>query len=124
MAVDITALRSLLRDDDSNVFTNAELQAAIDATGDDSILRAAGQAVQSLAMQYALAGKSIKTDDLGLDTTKRGSTLLDVAKSFFDEAAAADAAEADGGFQIVGFSGRPASANAYRVEGSPWPLTW
>lgn len=122
MSVDLDELRALLRDDDVLVWTDENLEAAISATGDVSILRAAGQAVQSLAIEYAMQGRSIRTDDLAVDQKGRGADLLAVAKSFFDQASAADAVEAADHFEIVSFSGRP-SARSCRVEGSPYPCS-
>jgi hypothetical protein len=116
MPLDTADLRSLLRDDEEAYFSDEELQAAIDASG-DSIYRAAGLAIQTLAVQMVLEGESIRTDDLAIDTRGRGNDLLAVAKSFFKEAATS---EADEGFEIVSFGGRKAK-RVCRVEGSPYP---
>lgn len=120
MAIETSDLRDLLRDGDELYWTDEELDAAILAAGGENINRAAGQAVQALAIQYALTGRSIRTDDLTLDAKDRGSDLLAVAKSFFDSAASDDSAAASDFFQIVPFGGR-ASSCCTRPEASPYP---
>ncbi len=100
MAVDIDALRRLVRDPDSNVFEDDDLIAAIDAAG-DSILRAAGIAFKTLAAEYVLIGKSVKTDDLAINTLSRGKDLLEVASSFFADARETDSRSSDSFFAVV-----------------------
>jgi hypothetical protein len=114
-------LRALVRDDDEAAFTDEQLDAALLASG-DNLLRAAGFAYQALAAEYALRGKSVRTDDLAIDTRDRGKTLLEVAQSYFDEAAAAQNAEGGDLFQIVPFAGRAGRGGCCRPEGSPRPL--
>lgn len=114
MAVDIDELRALVLDEDENVFTDEALEAAIAGSG-DSLLRAAGLAFTSLAAQYAVLGKSVKTDDLGIDTRSRGKDLNEVALSFFKQADAADVAGGNDYFDIVGFGGRASSCHAELV---------
>lgn len=118
MAVELDDVRALVGDEDEVAFTDEALEAAIAASG-DSILRAAGIAFTTLAATYAALGRSVATDDLRIDTTKRGSTLLDVAKSFLAEADAADASAGADFFEIVPFGGR---ASACRVEGATCPV--
>lgn len=120
MAIDLADLRALIRDEDELVFTDESLDAAILAAGGDSLLRAAGVAFQSLAAEHAIAGKSIRTDDLGIDTRGRGADLLKVAQSFFKEAAAADAAGADETFVVVPLPPRPVID--IRPEATPYPI--
>ena len=103
---------------DYAVFSDVALEVAL-ATSGGSVLRAAGHLCQTLAIEYAQSGKSIKTDDLAIDTRDRGKTLLDVARSFFSEADAAEGAAAVDFFAVAPFAGRTSSA--IRVEGSPWP---
>ena len=121
MAVEITEVRSLVRDPGSVVFTDADLTTAISTSGGTSALRAAGVAFQSLAAEYAILGRSVKTDDLAIDTRARGKDLLEVAKSFFTEANAADARGADSFVAIVPVrgAGKPATV---RPEGTHFPL--
>lgn len=71
-----------------------------------STLRAAALAITRLALEYAQSDKSIRTDDLSLDISRRGSTLLEVAKSFRDDADAEDAARFAEVFTIAPFGGR------------------
>ena len=106
---------------DYAVFSDVALEIAL-VTAGGSILRAAGGLCRTLAVEYAQSGKSIKTDDLALDTRDRGKTLLDVAQSFFDEADAAEGAAAVDFFAVAPFAGRTPSA--IHVEGSPWPTPW
>ncbi|MDF2691706.1 MAG: hypothetical protein K0S65_89 [Labilithrix sp.] len=120
MAVEASEVRSLVRDPSSVVFSDTDLGAAISASGGRSALRAAGVAFQSLAAEYALLGRSVRTDDLAIDTRSRGKDLLEVAKSFFDEAAAEDA-RADGSYVNI-VPGRGATSRVTRVEGTPWPV--
>lgn len=86
-----------------------------------SYLRAAGYLFLQLAAEYAQSGKSIKTDDLAINTLGRGTDLLKVAQSFLDEATANENAAANDFFQIVPFAGR-AGRTRVRPEGTPWPL--
>ena len=122
MAIDIEDLRNLIRDEDEEVFTDEALLGAITAAG-DNVLRAAGLAFQALAAEYATNGRSIRTDDLAIDTRGRGADLLAVARSYFNEAAAADEASGEDFFQIVPFGGRRGNGCGCRPEGTPHPLT-
>lgn len=115
-------LRELVRDSDEAVFTDEQLDAALLASG-DNLLRAAGHAFQALAAEYAILGKSVRTEDLAIDTRGRGKDLLEVAQSYFDEATAADNAEAEAFFQIVPFGGRSRRGGCCGPEGTPRPLT-
>lgn len=80
-------------------FSDGEILSFLTAGGDNPV-RATGYAYRQLAASQTLLGAKINTDDLGVDTTKRGSDLLAISKSYFDEADAADAAVA-GDFDIV-----------------------
>lgn len=73
-------------------FGDAELASFL-VVGGDSVLRAVGHAVTQLALGAGLSGVSIKTDDLGIDNSRRGATLLDIAKSYFEQADADDLSE-------------------------------
>lgn len=86
-------------------WSDADLLVALN-TYKDSPLRAAGLLYRQLAAQYAQSGRSIKTDDLSIDTRSRGSDLFKTAQSFFDDADKADKAAASDFFQIVPFAGR------------------
>lgn len=89
-----------------------------------SALRAAGNLYLQLAAEYAQSARSIKTDDLAINTIGRGDTLLKVAQSFLDEAQAGENAQASDLFQIVSFGGRRSrNRHACRPEGTPHPLT-
>jgi hypothetical protein len=104
---------------DYNVYSDADLEAFLTQT-DGNELRAAGHAFRTLAAVYAASGRSIRTDDLNIDTTKRGSDFLAIAKSFFDEADAADEKAAMDFVKIVPFGGRTPAT--YRPEATPYPL--
>ncbi|MEV5068862.1 hypothetical protein MRBLMI12_000418 [Microbacterium sp. LMI12-1-1.1] len=120
MTVALADVRSLVRDDGSVVFTDAQLTAAINATGNTSALRAAGNAFQSLAAEYAIKGRSVKTDDLAIDTRNRGKDLLEVANSFFAEAEAADKRAAGSFVAIVPVRG--SKPRVTRIEATPAPV--
>lgn len=91
------------------------------AVADDNLLRAAGGLYRQLAAEYAQQGRSIRTDDLAIDTRGRGGDLLRVAQSFFDEADAADEAGGADFFQIVPFGGRHGRRRCVRPEATPYP---
>jgi hypothetical protein len=106
---------------DYAVWSDDSLAVAI-ATNGDNLKRAAAALYLQLAAQYAQQGKSIKTDDLALDTKNRSGDLISIAKMFIAEADAEESAEADAFFQIVPFAGRACSP-IRRVEASPWPVS-
>lgn len=107
---------------DYAVFSDVVLEAAL-LQAADSIPRAAGNLVLSLALEYGTKGRSIKTDDLSLDTKGRGADLLAVAKAFFGEADAADLAGAADYFKIVPFAGRAGCGSCVVVpEATPTPV--
>jgi hypothetical protein len=93
-------LRRVLRDDTRAMFTDEDLAMYV-RLFPDSILRAAGECVRSVAILYAAKGKSTKTDDLAVDLRSRGKDLLAVARSFIEDADAESAAEAAEYFNIV-----------------------
>lgn len=84
-------------------------------------LRAAGNLYLQLAAEYAQSQRSIKTDDLSINTIGRGDTLLKVAQSFLDEAQAGENAAASDVFQIIPFGGRSGRNGRVRPEATPWP---
>lgn len=104
-----------------NVWSDDALQVALNSQGGNQ-LRAAGTLFLQLAAAYVMASRSIKTDDLAIDTKNRGADLHQVAQSFFDEATAAETAAANDFFQIVPFAGRAGRNTCVRPEGTPWPL--
>ncbi|MDL5351212.1 hypothetical protein [Microbacterium sp. zg-YB36] len=100
------------------VWSDVALEAALNLAG-GSVYRAAGDLYTALAAQYAQVGLDITTDDLRLNTSKRGSDFLLIAKNFY-----ARADELEGGsdfFQIVPFGGR-AGRTFSRPEATPWPV--
>lgn len=103
---------------DYSAFSDAVLDAALSNSG-GNVMRAAGNLYLQLAVEYTITGRSIRTDDLALDTRGRGKDLRDIAQFFFDSATAAEIAESNDFFQIVPFSGR--SGACCRAEGTPWP---
>ena len=102
----LDSLRALVRDTDSVVFQDADLQAALDVVGGTDLLRAAGVAVQTLAIEYAQQGKSVTTADLSVDLADRGPNLVKVAQSFFAQAAAIAEAGADSFIAVAEPGGR------------------
>ena len=84
---------------DYQLFGDADLANFVALAG-DNVKRATGYAIQQLALVYTLTGASVKTEDLALDSSKRGSTLSGIAASWFAEAAADELAE-DGAVLIV-----------------------
>lgn len=94
-------------------FSDADLEALLALSG-DSVYRATGSAYMRLAAEYSALGRSVKTDDLGLDTRGRGSDLLKIAQFWFERADVADQSEADDYFELVAPSFTPIS---FSVEG-------
>lgn len=82
------------------VYGDNDLASAI-ALAQGNIARAAGNLLTTLAASYAASGKSIKTDDLAIDTTKRGATLLEIARAFHEEAGSVDQRGASDYFDMV-----------------------
>lgn len=106
---------------DYAVWSDDALAVALFNAGDNT-LRAAGNLFRQLAADFAQTGRSIRTDDLQLNTLTRGDTLLKVAQSFFDEAQANENALADDSFLIVPFAGRASRGRTVRPEATPWPV--
>lgn len=105
-----------------NTWSDSALEVVL-ATQGGNQLRAAGTLYLQLAAAFAMSSRSIKTDDLALDTKHRGGDLHEVAQSFFDEATAADNAATSDFFQIVPFTRRRGrEVGACRPEGTPRPL--
>jgi hypothetical protein len=86
-------------------FGDDELNALL-TTGSDSVARATGLALKRLALNYALQGRSIKTADLALDSTKRGDSIAAIAQSWLDQADLEDERDAKDTFLIVPFRDR------------------
>lgn len=105
---------------DYNVWSDTALEAVLILKA-GSALRAAGTLYLQLAAEYAQTQRSIKTDDLSINTSGRGDTLLKVAQSFLDEAQAGENAAASEYFQIVPFGGRRGRQGRGRPEATPWP---
>lgn len=103
------------------VFSDVTLAVVLGGQGGNQ-LRAAGTLFLQLAAEYAQTGKSIKTDDLAIDTRTRGGDLRSIAQSFFDQAQDADATDANDFFQIVPFAGRARVNRCIRPEAAPWPM--
>lgn len=106
---------------DYATWSDAALEVALLTQGGNQ-LRAAGTLYLQLAAEHSLTGRSVKTDDLAIDTTRRGSDLRAIAQSFFDEAIVADRDAASDFFQIVPFGGRAGRNACARPEGTPRPL--
>lgn len=107
---------------DYNVWSDATLLAILTLHAGNA-LRAAGNLYLQLAAEYAQTARSIKTDDLAINTIGRGDTLLKVAQSFLDEAVAGENAAASDSFQIISFGGRRGRGRCFcRPEGTPRPL--
>jgi hypothetical protein len=96
-------------------FSDADLTALL-AGAAGSVSRATGAGYMQLAAVYIATGRSIKTDDLAIDTRQRGKDLFEVAKWWFTHADEADAAGVGDIFMVAPFGGRP--------EGTPRPLTF
>lgn len=105
MTYTLDDLRALVRDDDQVVFSDSQLDIAM-AASPNNILRAAGIMFRTLAAEYALSGKSVKTDDLAIDIRQRGADLNAIAGSFFTDALQLDKIAASENTQIVPFGGR------------------
>lgn len=77
----------------------------------DGVTRAVAILVKQLALQASLSGQSISADDFSINTTGRGKSLLEVAKSYEQQAEAEDlAAEklaGEGELMVVSTSLRP-----------------
>jgi hypothetical protein len=100
------------------VWSDLMLEAALFRAG-SNLRRAAGDLYAQLAAEYAQLGRSVKTNDLALNTTSRGSDLLDVAKAFYEEAERADKAAAADIFTVVPL---PRARPLVRPEATPWPM--
>lgn len=102
---------------DYNVWSDSDLETAL-VIASDSIYRAAGDLYMSIAAYYAQKGRSIKTDDLALNSLGRSGDILAIAKQFHAQAGEIAQAEADDFFELVS-TGR--QGGTCRAEGSPWP---
>jgi hypothetical protein len=83
-------------------FADAELETFL-LLGSSNVTRATAHALIQLSTGAALVGKSIKTDDLGIDIRGRGKDLLDIATALFKQANEEDAlaARADSFFELI-----------------------
>lgn len=102
------------------VWSDDELAAAL-TIAQESAYRAAWSLYLTLAASAAQSGRNVRTDDLSIDTTKRGDSFLKIAQSFLDEAEAGEGAAANDFFQIVPFGGRAGRSCRVRPEATPWP---
>ncbi|ALJ19496.1 hypothetical protein [Microbacterium sp. No. 7] len=103
---------------DYAIWSDDALIAALAISGDNQN-RAAGSLYTLLASQYVQLGRSIKTDDLAIDTRHRGKDMLEIARSFYAQADAADGDAAAEFFDIVPLGGY--AQPRVRSQGSPWP---
>lgn len=105
---------------DYAVFGDIALEASLLAA-DSSLNRAAGNLFLTLAAQLSAEGKSIRTEDLSINTTQRGQSLLDIAKAFLAAADDEALAEADSFVTVAPYGGRP-GRSPLRPEATPRPL--
>jgi hypothetical protein len=103
---------------DYAVFDDDALEAALSAA-DGNQYRAAGNLLAVMAAEYMQLGKSVRTDDLSIDTRSRGKDLFEVARSFWDQAVAVDATAGDSFLAIVPFAGRAPQHPYIRPEATP-----
>ena len=97
----------LFTDDQLNVFYNLRGQ---------NVNRAAAKALVVMAASEVMISKVIRTQDKTTDGAKVSAELRALAKTYEDEAAAADAAENAGFFDVVPFG-------CYtKPEGAEWRL--
>jgi hypothetical protein len=106
-------------------YSDAALEGFL-AVASDSVPRATGMALLQLSAVYAATGRSIRTDDLGLDSKGRGQSLLEVAKSWLAEADKADATAGGGYLDVVSPFGQACCgggcSRCVRPEATPFPL--
>jgi hypothetical protein len=112
----IDQVRANLGDTDKVWFDDEALGLYLDQNA-ESVARATGAAIKNLALVAAMTGRSIKTDDLAIDSRQRGATLNEIAKSWFDQAASEDEAAASDIFDILPFAG----ADCLRLEAGLYP---
>lgn len=114
MATDIEQVRGLIGDDETPfTFTDDQIQLYLD-TYEGNVFRAAGNLLLRAAVDVGLASKMVRTDDLTVDDTKRGSILLERAKIMLTQADDAD--NSASGLIISFFPTGPHQAN---IEGVP-----
>jgi hypothetical protein len=107
----INAVRANLGDTDSVWFDDATLGSYLDTNG-SSVARATGAAILNMSLVATMTGRSVKADDLALDSRQRGKDLREIAQSWFDQADAEDSGAASDVFDVIAFSG----ANRIRQE--------
>lgn len=103
-STDVGKVRMLINDVDESdeVFTDPELEAFLALEG-DAIKLAAAQAIDSQATNEALAAKVLKDHQLSTDGAKLADALRKHAANLRTQHY--DAAEADGYFEVVDFTG-------------------
>lgn len=96
-------------DDDpaTRLFTDPQLTVFLNRNGDD-VYRASAQALRVIAASEVLVGKVIRTQaGTSTDGAKVSAELRALADSYDAQAAAGDAAEVQGFFDVVPFNGYP-----------------
>jgi hypothetical protein len=96
----IAQVRALVGDMDSQWFADEELTAYL-TIYNGNVLRASGLALQNLAITFAVKARSIKTDDLAIDTRARATALSDLSKQYFAQADSQDQNDSADMFQLV-----------------------
>jgi hypothetical protein len=96
----IAQVRALVGDMDSQWFADEELTAYL-TVYNGNVLRASGLALQNLATNFAVRARSVKTDDLAIDTRARATALSDLAKQYFAQADSQDQNDSADMFQLV-----------------------
>lgn len=118
----IAHVRALVGDTNAQWFTDDEVSAFLTVTNNNA-LRAAGTALQNMAVNFAVQGRSIKTDDLAIDTRTRATALVELAKQFFAQADDIDKQAAADIFEIAPTVA--ASSNPYYLPIPPTaPIAW
>lgn len=114
MPYDVTTpigrVRLLLNDvSEPYVFTDPEIAAFLELE-DDSVKRAAAQAIDTNATNEALASKVLRTQDLATDGAKVADAMRKHADRLREQADKADDDADEGYFEIVAF------------DPDPWPV--
>ncbi len=110
----VRLLLSDIKDEPDQIFTDAEIDAFLAREGGP--LRAAAQALDTIADNEALTSKVIRTQDLTTDGAKVADSLRARAKALRDQAED-DETEGTYGFEIIGgYPVRPELANFARFH--------
>lgn len=96
----ILQVRNLVGDTGSQWFTDDEITTYL-TVYNSNVLRAAGLALQNLATNFAVQARSIKTDDLAIDTRTRATALAELSKQYFAQADDQDKNDSASVFQLV-----------------------